>query len=638
MRLAAVYVKEHFLFSEPQTINLGGKYLYTIIPRKGTENEYDITRVENLNFIKGFWGENISLVSAIVGENGAGKTSVLKEFCTYENNYPNTFFIWEENEEMSFTQIYYNSNTRNKVKLFENNFSINDKSNEILKETQQICFSPFFDYDIEKVLGNGYYSRYINRLNNINSFDMLNKGGITVKTLFLTFGNLLNENDPIDLMSFINNDTIKNVKFCEKFNEFKEKFGFLDYNLVFTNSFISDEKTFDFYRLSKGEKEDINYTQDYLKKAFDSNEKELIIRYYDLKFFLQDKMNYYSERFVSDFYANLIIYIDYYFDGFHDSVLAKVNESNNINLDKIIRELLAERQNNISEKILDLYSTLYNDESSGRIDLKTIINEFYHYKRADAIKIIKLQKEISNLYKKGENAVAEKKLLYYYPDRVLSSGEKTMINLFATIFHPVSEYINNVKDIDNPLKNIKNIILLLDEADLGFHPQWKKKYVKILTDFLPIMFAEIPGFESVQIIFTTHDPLTLSDIPNSNVVYLKKEGEKTKVLSQNEKPKKSFGANITDLLADSFFINDGLIGDFAKGKIEEVIKFLKKEKSEINSKEECKKIIELIDEPLMREKLLEMYYEAFDEEKLKEKELKILEELAKKHNKKITDA
>lgn len=639
MRLAAVYIKEYFLFSEPQTINLGGKYLYTIIPRKGTENEYDITREENQNFIDGFWGENISLVSAIVGENGTGKTNLIMRMTAYKNNYPNTFFIWEESEKISFTQVYYNSSTRNEVKLFENNVSVNNKSNEILKETQQIYFSPVFDYDIEKVLTNGYYNRYINRLNTKDLFDILNKGGITVKTLFLTFGNLLNENNPIDLMSFINNDTIKNIKFCEKFNEFKEKFSFLDYNLVFTNSFISDEKTSDFYRLSKGEKEDINYTQD-LKEAFNSNKQEFIIRYYDLKFFLQDKMNYYSERFVSDFYANLIIYIDYYFDGFHDSVLAKVNESNNINLDKIIRELLAERQNNISEKILDLYNTLYNDESSGRIDLKTIIDEFYHYKRADAIKIIKLQEEISNLYKKGENAVVEKKLLYYYPDRVLSSGEKAMINLFATIFHPVSLYINNVKDIDNPLKNIKNIILLLDEADLGFHPQWKKKYVKILTDFLPIMFAEIPGFESVQIIFTTHDPLTLSDIPNSNVVYLKKEGEKTKVVNQNEKPKKSFGANIHDLLANSFFIGDGLIGDFAKGKIEETIKWINLERHKkdsisqqpykIDEKEyiKHKKIIELIDEKVVRMKLAEMLDElkpekAFQKE-LAEKEIEYL--------------
>ncbi|OVE56597.1 hypothetical protein [Chryseobacterium mucoviscidosis] len=132
------------------------------------------------------------------------------------------------------------------------------------------------------------------------------------------------------------------------------------------------------------------------------------------------------------------------------------------------------------------------------------------------------------------------------------------------------------------------------------------------------MFSEISGFESVQIIFTTHDTLTLSDIPNSNVIYLKKDGDKTKVLSQNEKPKKSFGANITDLLADSFFIKDGFIGDFAKGKIEETIKWINLEKFKKDSKSQQpyelnedeykhhKKIIELIDENVVRMKLAEM--------------------------------
>ena len=61
------------------------------------------------------------------------------------------------------------------------------------------------------------------------------------------------------------------------------------------------------------------------------------------------------------------------------------------------------------------------------------------------------------------------------------------------------------------------------------------------------------------------------------IVYLKKEGDKTTVLEGKDRPQKSFGANIHDLLADSFFIGDGLIGDFAKEKINETIEELKKD-------------------------------------------------------------
>lgn len=176
-------------------------------------------------------------------------------------------------------------------------------------------------------------------------------------------------------------------------------------------------------------------------------------------------------------------------------------------------------------------------------------------------------------------------------------------------------------------QKIERILLCLDEADLGFHPQWKKKYIKIITDFFPEMFKEINGFQSVQIIFTTHDSLTLSDIPNGNIVYLKKDGEYTRVLSEYEKPKKSFGANITDLLADSFFIEDGLIGDFAKEKIEEVIKYLNDNESSITNNLVAKKIIDIIDEPILKYKLKDMYFEKFPEEYNKEKEI---EELMKK--------
>jgi len=80
--------------------------------------------------------------------------------------------------------------------------------------------------------------------------------------------------------------------------------------------------------------------------------------------------------------------------------------------------------------------------------------------------------------------------------------------------------------------------------------------------------------------------------------------------------KKSFGANITDLLADSFFIEDGLIGDFAKGKIEEVLNdLIKKRPCKKEKRFEYKKIINLIDEPIIRMKLEDMYkskYENYD--------------------------
>ncbi|MCW3170346.1 ATP-binding protein [Chryseobacterium sp. 09-1422] len=203
----------------------------------------------------------------------------------------------------------------------------------------------------------------------------------------------------------------------------------------------------------------------------------------------------------------------------------------------------------------------------------------------------------------------------------LSTGEKALIDLYSSIY----DYLKAFGDHQYN----ENCIFLLDEADLGFHPEWKKRYINALTTTLPLLINSVTDkIKNIQIIFATHDPLTLSDIPNNNVVYLKKHEVTTEILSEIEKPTNSFGANITDLLADSFFIKDGLIGDFAKEKIDHVIKYLNDDESSlITDKIEAKKIINIIDEPILKYKLEDMYFEKFPEEYNKEKEI---EELIRK--------
>lgn len=209
----------------------------------------------------------------------------------------------------------------------------------------------------------------------------------------------------------------------------------------------------------------------------------------------------------------------------------------------------------------------------------------------------------------------------------LSSGEKQQIYTISSLIY----HLHNLDTVHHNLIRYKNINIILDEIELYAHPEMQRQFIHSLL--FQLKSIQLKNIQNINIQFITHSPFILSDIPKQNILFL--EVENGKARPKDFSKMNTFAANIHDLLADSFFIGDGLIGDFAKKKIEETIKFLKKEESEIISKEECKKIIEIIDEPFMREKLLEMYYEAFDEEKLKEKELKLLEELAKKHNKKI---
>jgi len=200
-------------------------------------------------------------------------------------------------------------------------------------------------------------------------------------------------------------------------------------------------------------------------------------------------------------------------------------------------------------------------------------------------------------------------------DRNMSSGENAMLNFFSKLYNFIQ---NNLIKESKSLSDKHNFILLLDEADLGFHPVWKKKYVHAILKTIPYFFESLEVIPKLQIIITTHDPLTLSDFPTNNVVFLQKDNKYCVVVSDNDKNKiqKTFGANITELLAHSFFVENGLIGDFSKFKIKETIdwinqsKQLSKEKKTtqqfINNLEYYKKVVSLIDEKVVKMKLSEM--------------------------------
>jgi hypothetical protein len=89
-----------------------------------------------------------------------------------------------------------------------------------------------------------------------------------------------------------------------------------------------------------------------------------------------------------------------------------------------------------------------------------------------------------------------------------------------------------------------------------------------------------------NIIFTTHSPFILSDLPKENVIFL----EKGKQVYPFEDRKQTFGANIHTLLSHGFFMKDGLMGEFAKEKIQSIINYheelLKKELTKNENKKQ----------------------------------------------------
>ncbi len=182
----------------------------------------------------------------------------------------------------------------------------------------------------------------------------------------------------------------------------------------------------------------------------------------------------------------------------------------------------------------------------------------------------------------------------------LSSGQYAMLSMFARLFEASRNMVKKPQ--------VDLTLLLIDESELYFHPQWQKDWITVLVTGLKKLFNQHE--RTIQVILTTHSPFLLSDIPSDRVLFLDKVDD-NQVISRNQLDDVplTFGANIHHLYAHSFFIKDGLMGSFAKQKINQIAeKLIHSSDDEITyDNEEIVKQIHLIGEPIIKNKLIDIY-------------------------------
>ena len=144
-----------------------------------------------------------------------------------------------------------------------------------------------------------------------------------------------------------------------------------------------------------------------------------------------------------------------------------------------------------------------------------------------------------------------------------SSGEMSFVSMFARTYELFQDRSN---------LPLEEIICFLDEAETALHPQWQLELV-----YLQIRFWEIFSPKSkVHLIFASHSPILLSDIPLNNVVFLKRASNSSKAtVVSNTFP--TFGGNVFDMYQHSFFLNSGLIGIFSKNIIDSLLNVVNNE-------------------------------------------------------------
>lgn len=181
----------------------------------------------------------------------------------------------------------------------------------------------------------------------------------------------------------------------------------------------------------------------------------------------------------------------------------------------------------------------------------------------------------------------------------LSSGEKNLLRMLAQLRYLLvspahyknGKWNDNYKENDkqpNVLWNLfdaekstqsqdadqtcDTLFLLLDEADLTYHPEWQRRFVDLLCAILPEMFRDPydpdgntkGGCKDIQVILATHSPLMLGDFPKASTVYL--DAGSSGEAGESPAPGSSFGQNLYTILREGFFMEDSM-GEFAKRKI-----------------------------------------------------------------------
>ncbi|SHM04749.1 restriction system-associated AAA family ATPase [Flavobacterium saccharophilum] len=109
------------------------------------------------------------------------------------------------------------------------------------------------------------------------------------------------------------------------------------------------------------------------------------------------------------------------------------------------------------------------------------------------------------------------------------------------------------------LKN-KRTLLLLDEPETHFNPNWRSKFIYILRKTLE---AGGENFLSKDIIITSHSPFIISDCLPDKVIIFEK-GKKPENAKFN-----TFGTSI-DIITEEIFKNTQTIGDYSKSKLQNI--------------------------------------------------------------------
>ena len=160
----------------------------------------------------------------------------------------------------------------------------------------------------------------------------------------------------------------------------------------------------------------------------------------------------------------------------------------------------------------------------------------------------------------------------------MSSGEMSFLTMFARLRRFIGKE-----------PKYENVVVFLDEAETTLHPEWQRRLVSYCIRFFEVFLPS----KNYQLIFASHSPMLLTDVPKRNVVFVDED-----YCVINDCKQKAFAANIFELYKDSFVLRKGQIGEFAASKVKELLGKLKSKRKGVITNEDLK-LASLIDDPFI---------------------------------------
>lgn len=581
-----------------QDINITGKYNFSF--NKNLDNPI-IVITDKTKYIENFFDkENIIVdITAIVGENGSGKTTIMDHI---SSKYYNDFNIdnWIQREKKIRIKIFERSIEGNLEYIVVHNLDLLDKKIE-------------FDYSRINTFPNVIVPEsketsivYITSNLTVNTRNSYNNTEIVYCTPTNTEESL--ESKIYRWFRIDNNTYIEALKeeFTKK--DSKQTFQNTYENIKFINILIDTNCDLFDLEISK-----IEIYFSYLFLIFDETMKSNITKLIseNFQFLYPNFKNPRDENLLREadqtLTSNLLTEIFIVFENHRNEILNSVATKNRNQNSLLIIAQLEVFLNSVTDeykKYVSFYLHACNDLKDF---LKILKDEKEKKTEGDYVFHIELKlrsaltKLLIEKWYKNEWSIIFRYLRINIHQ--LSGGENSLKYLYTTLYEAIKL---------NPLHT--NILILLDEVDIYLHPLWERKFLSNLIDNLKIL-SKIKN-NKFQIIYTTHSPITLSDMPISNVIFMKN------LKVYNDASINTFSSNIFNLYKESFFLGDSnnniaTIGLFAQNKINDILSRINNKyndcKNKIEAIENDKKTINMIGETIIRN-TLNRYIKQIEEE------------------------